>query len=84
MSDFACTLPRKFNSFCHLGFESSAHKLSEERESGSPQKVAELDECNTVVVGETSTSPAKGLSSLKGASKIAESIGENWELKTVI
>ena len=75
MSEFAGNLTRKFISFRHLGFESSAHKLSEERESGSPQKVAERDEGNTVVVGETSTSPAKGWSSLQGASMRAESIG---------
>ena len=75
MSDFAGNLPRKFISFCHLGFESSAYKLSEERESRRPQKVAERDEGKTVVVGETSTSPAKGPFSLQGASMRAESIG---------
>ena len=62
MSEFAGNLPRKFNSFCHLGVESNAHKLSEERESENPQDVAESIEANTVEVGETNLSPAKVMS----------------------
>ena len=55
-------LPRKFISFRHLGIESSAHKLPEERESENPQNV---DEVITVEVGETSNSPAKVMSVLQ-------------------
>ena len=62
MSEFAGNLPRKFISFRHFGFESSAHSLPEERESENPQKVVEV---NTVAVGETSNSPAKVVSVLK-------------------
>ena len=75
MSELDGNLPRKFFSFRHSGFEPSAHKLSEERESGSSQKNAQRDEGNPVVVGETSASPAKGSSGLQGASMGAESIG---------
>ena len=75
MSEFAANLPRKFISFRHLCFKSSAHKLSEERESESPQKVAELDEVDTVELGETSTFPAKGSSSLQGALMRTMSVG---------
>ena len=78
MSDFAGNLPRKFISFHHLGFESSAHRLPEERESKNPQKVAGMEEANTVEIGETSTSPPKGSSSLQSAPMRAESIGESW------
>ena len=56
MSEFAGNLPRKFISFRHLGFESSAQELREERESEYPQKV---DEVTTVVVGEASNSSTK-------------------------
>ena len=61
MSEFAGNLPRKFISFRHLGFESSAHKILEERESQNPQNVVERDEANTVEIGETSASEAKSL-----------------------
>ena len=56
MSEFAGSLPRKFISFRHLGFESSAHILPEMRESENHQNVADG---NTVVVGETSRSLAE-------------------------
>ena len=62
MSEFARNLSRKFISFRHSGFESSAHKLPEERESNNPQNV---DEVNTVEVGETSTSPVNVMSVLQ-------------------
>ena len=52
-SEFAGNLPRKFISFRHLGFESSAHKFLEERDSKNPQNVIERDEVNTVEIGET-------------------------------
>ena len=54
MSVFAGNLPRKFVSFRHLGFESSAHKFLEERESENTQNVVE--------VGETNLSPAEVMS----------------------
>ena len=75
MSEFAGNLPRKFISFRHLGVESSAHKLPEERESENLQNVAESKEANTIGIGETATSPAKGLSSLEEAPMRAECIG---------
>ena len=62
MSEFAGNLPRKFFNFRHLGFESSAHKVPEERESKNPQNVVEV---NTVEVGDTSNSPAKFMSVLQ-------------------
>ena len=62
MSEIAGNLPRKFISFLHLGFESSAHKVPEERESENPQNVDEVVGTNTVEVGETKLSPAKGIS----------------------
>ena len=62
MSEFAGNLPQKFISFPHLGVESNAHKLPEERESENPQDVAESIEGNTVEVGETNLSPAKDMS----------------------
>ena len=65
MSEFAGNLPRKFTISRHLGFESSAHKLPEERESENPQNVAEIDEANTFGIGETSNSPAKVMSVLQ-------------------
>ena len=75
MSAFAGNLPQKFISFRHLGFESSAHNLQEERESENPLNVPDINEVNTVVVGETSRSPAKFTSILQGAPMRAESIG---------
>ena len=62
MSDFAGNLPRKFISFRHLGFESSAHSVPEERESENPQIVEEVVGTSFVEVGETSNSPAKVMS----------------------
>ena len=79
MSDFAGNLSCKFFSFRHLGFESSSHNLSEKRESESPQNVAELDEVNTVVIGETSNSSAKVTSFLRVAPVRAEIIGTRLE-----
>ena len=75
MSEFAGNLPRKFISFRHLGFESSAHNLPEEGESENPQNVAESRKVNTVEVGETSASPAKGFCSSEDAPVRAECIG---------
>ena len=65
MSEFAGNLPRKFISFRHLGFESSAHNLPKERESKNPQNVEEVVGTSTVEVGETSNSPAKVMSVLQ-------------------
>ena len=65
MSEFAGNLPRKFFSFRHLGFESSTHKLPEERESENPQNAEEVVGTSTVEVGETSNSPAKVMSVLQ-------------------
>ena len=67
MSEFAGNLPRNFISFRHLGVESNAHKLPEERESENPQNVAEGKEANTVEIGEMTLSPAKNSSSLEDA-----------------
>ena len=75
MSEFAGNLPRKFISSHHLGVESTAHKLSEERESENLQNVAGSKEANTIGTGETTTSPAKGLSSLEEAPMKPESTG---------
>ena len=69
MSKFAGNLPRKFISFCHLGVESSAHKFPEEWELENPQNV---DEVNTVEIGETSSSPAKVMSVLQNAPMSSE------------
>ena len=79
MSEFAGNLPRKFISFCHLGFKSSAHKVPEERESENPPNVAESKEANLVEAGETSNSPAKCSSSLQDAPVGAECIGAELE-----
>ena len=75
MSEFAGNLPRKFISFCHWGVKSSAHKMSEERESQNPQNGAGRKEANTIGIGETSASPAKGSSSLQDVPVRAECIG---------
>ena len=77
MGEFFGNLPRKFISSCHLGSESSAHILLEERESENPQNVAEMDEANTVGIGETSTFPAKCSFSFQVAAMRAESIVAN-------
>ena len=63
MSEFAGNLPRKFISFRHLGVESSAHNLPEERESENPQNVAVSGEVNTIETGEAVIYPVKNLSS---------------------
>ena len=75
MSEFPGNLPRKFSSFRHLGFESSALNVLEEWESKNPQNVAGMEELNTVDIGETSTSPPKGSSSLQSIPMRAEIIG---------
>ena len=75
MSEFAGNFPRKFFSFRHLGFESNAHEFLEERESESPQNIDEMKETNTMQIGETSTSPAKDLSSCQEASVRVECVG---------
>ena len=75
MSDFAGILPRTFISFCHLGFESSADKLPEERKSENSQNVARMEEANTFQIGETSASPAKSSYGLQEATVRAECIG---------
>ena len=75
MSEFAGNLLRKFIRFLHLGVESNALELPEERESENPQNVAESREVNTVEIGETSASPAKSLCSLQDAAVRAECIG---------
>ena len=72
MSEVAGNLPRTFISFHHLGFNSSPHKLPEKRDSENPQNVAEVDEINTVEVGETSTSPAKDMSFLQNVPMSSE------------
>ena len=74
MSQLAGILPRKFISFRHSGFESSAHNLSEERESENPDNIPEFDEVNTVVVGKTSNSPAKVISILQTVVTSSESV----------
>ena len=65
MSEFAGNLPRKFISFRHLGLESSAHNVPEERESENPKNVEEVVGTSIVEVGETSNSPAKVMSVLQ-------------------
>ena len=65
MSELAGNLSRKFISFRHLGFQSSAHSFLEERESENPQTVEEVVGTSTVGVGETSNSPAKVMSVLQ-------------------
>ena len=72
MSEVAGDTPSKFISFRHLGFESSAHKMSEERESENPQNVEEVVEASTVKVGETSNSPAKVMSVLQNVPVLSE------------
>ena len=49
--------------------------MPEERESENPQNGAERKEANTIGIGETSASPAKGSSSLQDAPVRAECIG---------
>ena len=75
MSEFAGNLRRKFICFHHLGFDSSAHKVPEERESKNPQNIAGMEESNTVKIGETSTCPPKGSSDLQSVRTRDESFG---------
>ena len=75
MSEVVGNLPRKFSNFRHLGGESSAHNLPEDRESEIPQNVAESKAANTIETGKTANSPAEGLSSLEEAPVRAKSIG---------
>ena len=75
MSELAGNLPRKFISFHHLGFKSSAHNFPEERKSENFRNVAGMEEANTVKIGETSTSPPKELSGLQSVPMRTESIG---------
>ena len=55
--------------------ESSAHNLPEEREAENPQNVAQIDEVNTAVVSETSSSATKVMSILQSAPIAAEVVG---------
>ena len=71
-SEFAGNLPRKFISSRHLGVESSAHNVPEERESENPQNVEEVVGASTVKVGETSNSPVKAMSLLQNVPKSSE------------
>ena len=76
MSEFAGNLPRKFLSFRHLGFKSSAHMVAEKRESQNPQNVDEVVRANTVkfmtekgleqLVGDKSVNMEKILSGIVG------------------
>ena len=75
MSELAGSLPRKFISFRHLGVESNAHELPEERELEDPQNVAEMKETMTMQIGETCDSSAKDLWSRQGASVGVECVG---------
>ena len=88
MSEFAGNLPRKFISFRHLGFESSAHNVPEERESENPQNVEEIVGTTIVEVGETSNSPVKVMSVLQNvpvSSGVVESgsVQKDHELTTI-
>ena len=74
MIEVAGNLPQKLNDFRHFGFKSSADNLSEERESENLQIVAEIDEVNTVVVGETSNTPAKIMSFLQNVPMSIENV----------
>ena len=80
MSEFAGNLPRKFLSFRHLGVESSAHNLPEERESDSPRVVAESREVNTFETGVTSNSPAKVISVLQNV-PVSSGVGMSGEVE---
>ena len=80
MSEFAGNLPRKFISYRHLGCESNAHEVPEERESKNPQKVAGMDEAKTVEVGETSNSPAKVMSVLQNV-PVSSEVGMSGEVE---
>ena len=85
MSGFAGNLPRKFSSFRHLVFESSAHIVPEGRQSENPQNFDKVVGTSTVGVAETSNSPAKVKSVLQTvpvASEVEKSgeVEENREL----
>ena len=72
MSEFAGNLPGKFISFCHLGVESNAHELPEERESEDPQNVVE--------VGETNLFPAEVMSVFSNV-PISSKVGVSEEVE---
>ena len=72
MSEFAGNLPRKFISFRHLVCESSAHKVSEELDSESPQNVVE--------VGGTNLSPAEVMSVFSNV-PISSKVGVSEEVE---
>ena len=74
MSEVSARKPRKFISFRHLCFESSAYNLPKERESDNPHNAAETDEINTVVLRETSNSPSKVLSISQNVPMSSESV----------
>ena len=80
MSELAGNVPRKLISFRHFGVESNAHKLPEERESESPQNVAESREVNTFEIGETSNSPAKVISVLQNV-PVSSGVGMSGEVE---
>ena len=72
MSEVAGNLPRKFISFRHLGVESNAHGLPEERELEDPQNVVE--------VGETNLSPAEVMSVFSNV-PISSKVGMSEEVE---
>ena len=80
MSEFAGNLPRKFISFRHLGFESSAHDVPKERESENPQNFEDVVGAITVEVGETSNSPAKVMSVLQNV-RVSSGVGMSGEVE---
>ena len=80
MSEFVGMLTGKFINFRHLGFESTAHKVPEERESENPQNVDEVVGANTVEVGETSSSPAKVMSMLQNV-PVSSEVGMSGEVE---
>ena len=80
MREFAGDLSRKFISFRHLGCESSARKVPEERESENPQNVEEVVGTSTVEVGETSNSPAKVMSVLQNV-PVSSEVGMSGEVE---
>ena len=80
MSEFLGTLPRKLINFRHLGCESSAHEVPEERESENPQNDEEVVGTSTVNVGETSNSPGKVMSVLQNV-PVSSEVGMSGEVE---
>ena len=80
MSEIAGNLPRKFISFRHLCFESSAHDVPKERESENPQNVEDVVGASTVDVGETSNSPAKVMSVLQNV-PVSSGVGKSGRVE---